>query len=59
MVKKAQQEFIHGSRAFQIVNVPYIEVYVEPGDPDLETFDPSKLTFTYTAEFIDARTIEI
>ena len=32
---------------------------MEPGDPTLETFDPSKLTFTYNAEFIDSRTIKI
>ena len=39
--------------------MPYIEISIEPGDPTLETFDPTKLTFTYDAAFEDHRTIKI
>ena len=46
-------------RLQEIVQVPYIDVSVEPGDPTLETLDLSKLNFSYDAFFEDSKTIKI
>ena len=43
----------------QFEEVPYIDIYIEPGDDTLPTFDPDKLKFDYDAEFTDARSIKI
>ena len=40
---------------FEYDEYPFIEVKVDPG----ENSDPSKLGFSYTAKFIDAKNIEI
>lgn len=39
--------------------MPYIDIEIEPGDPELETLDTSKLNFDYDAFFLDPTTIKI
>ena len=43
----------------EIVELQYIDIRIEPGDPSLDSYDPEKLLFDYNAEFTDDKTLEI
>lgn len=42
-----------------MVELPYIDVKIEPGDPSLITYKPDNLLFDYEAQFTDEQTLEI
>ena len=52
-------KFISTRLLQEIIDVPYIDISIEPGDPTLENLDLTKYTFTYDAAFVDSKTIMI